>query len=132
MKKIKLSETQKNSNSTDEYTLDPTEEYIIDLEEELAFQTAIAGTFKLMGPPPAIKSYHTWLFENNFNVKSPNPTNHVVSEYFGVKPLWKNDYSQGIAMRAENEDDYFIVMECSSMNTGYKHTKIILTLFGCM
>lgn len=28
--------------------------------------------------------------------------------------------------------DYFIVMECSNMNKGYKHTKIILTLGGCI
>ena len=32
----------------------------------------------------------------------------------------------------ENEDDYFIVMECSRLNEGFKYTQIILTLGGCM
>lgn len=32
----------------------------------------------------------------------------------------------------EHNSDYFIVMECSNMNKGYKHTKIILTLGGCI
>lgn len=38
-------------------------------------------------------------------------------------PLWKTAYSQGIVVKAENDDDYFIVMECSRENSGYKHTK---------
>lgn len=76
--------------------------------------------------------YHAWLFENGFNVELPNPTNEVVASYYGVKPLWKTDYSQGIVVMAEDESDYFIVMECSSRNRGYKHTKIILTMGGCM
>ena len=64
----------------------------------------------------------------------PNPTNDVVAPYYGVKPLWKTDYSQGIVVKAENEDDYFIVMECSNKNEnkGYKCTKVILTMGGCM
>lgn len=33
---------------------------------------------------------------------------------------------------AENESDYCIVMECSGKNKGYKRTKIILTMGGCM
>lgn len=78
------------------------------------------------------ENYHAWLFENGFNVELPNPTNEVVASYYGVKPLWKTDYSQGIVVMAEDESDYFIVMECSSRNRGYKHTKIILTMGGCM
>lgn len=70
--------------------------------------------------------------KNGFNVELPNPTNEVVASYYGVKPLWKTDYSQGIVVMAEDESDYFIVMECSSRNRGYKHTKIILTMGGCM
>lgn len=31
---------------------------------------------------------------------------------------------------AENDNDYFIVMECSSKNKGYKHAKVILTMGG--
>lgn len=62
----------------------------------------------------------------------PNPTNEVVAPYYGVGPLWKTEYSQGIVVRAEDDDDYYIVMECSSKNKGYKHTKVILTMGGCM
>lgn len=132
MKKIKLTEYKEKKNSTDEYHLDPTEKYVIDLEKEMKFQTAIMMSFQIMGPPPALKNYHAWLFENGFNVDAPNPTNEIVASYYGVKPLWRTAYSQGIVVMAENDSDYFIVMECSSKNKGYRHTKVILTLGGCM
>lgn len=132
MKKIKLNEDFGEITSIDEYELDPTEEYVIDVEEEMEFQTATMMSFKIMGPPPALKNYHAWLFENGFNVDVPNPTNEVVARYYGIKPLWKTAYSQGIVVKAENDSDYFIVMECSSKNKGYKHAKVILTLGGCM
>ena len=85
-----------------------------------------------MDAPPALKNYHAWLFENGFNVDSPNPTNEFVASYYGVKPLWKTDYSQGIVVKNENDSDYYIVMECSNKNKGYKHTKVILTPGGCI
>lgn len=132
MKKIKLNDKLKMETSIDGYKLDPTEKYVINIEEEMEFQIAIMKSFKIMGPPPALKNYHAWLFENGFNVNEPNPTNEFVSSYYGVKPLWKTAYSQGIVVKAENESDYFIVMECSSKNKGYKHTEVILTLGGCM
>ena len=132
MKKIKLHDIQERRNSADEYTLDPTEKYVINLEEEMEFQMAVMMSFQMMGLPPAIKNYHAWLFENGFNVELPNPTNEVVAPYYGVKPLWKTDYSQGIVVMVEDESDYYIVMECSSRNTGYKQTKIILTMGGCI
>ena len=132
MKKIKLNDKLKMETSIDGYKLDPTEKYVINIEEEMEFQIAIMMSFKIMGPPPALKNYHAWLFENGFNVNEPNPTNEFVSSYYGVKPLWKTAYSQGIVVKAENESDYFIVMECSSKNKGYKHTEVILTLSGCM
>lgn len=132
MKKIKLNDKLEKRIFNDGYTLDPTEKYVVDLEEEMEFQSAIIMSFQIMGPPPALKNYHAWLFENGFNVELPNPTNEVVAPYYGVKPLWKSDYSQGIVVMAENESDYFIVMECSSRNKGYKHTKVILTMGGCM
>lgn len=56
----------------------------------------------------------------------------VVARYYGVKPLWENAYSQSIVVKAENDSDYFIIMECSNKNKGYKHTQVILTLGGCM
>lgn len=132
MKKIKLNDKLKMETSIDGYKLDPTEKYVINIEEEMEFQIAIMMSFKIMGPPPALKNYHAWLFENGFNVNEPNPTNEFVSSYYSVKPLWKTAYSQGIVVKAENESDYFIVMECSSKNKGYKHTEVILTLGGCM
>ena len=132
MKKIKLNEVFDGKTSTDEYMLDATEKYVINIEDEIKFQMAILVSFQTMGPPPAIKNYHAWLFENGFNVEMPNPTNEFVAQYYGVKPLWKTAYSQGIVVKAENDSDYFIIMECSIKNKGYKHTKVILTLGGCM
>lgn len=132
MKKIRLNENLEKKTSIDEYKLDPTEKYVIDIEEEMEFQIATMISFQIMGPPPALKNYHAWLFENGFNVDAPNPTNEVVARYYGVKPLWKTAYSQGIVVMAENDSDYFIVMECSSKNMGYKHAKIILTMGACM
>lgn len=132
MKKIKLNEDAGKITSIDEYILDPTEKYVIDIEEEMEFQMATMMSFKIMGPPPALKNYHAWLFENGFNAEAPNPTNEVVAHYYGVKPLWKTAYSQGIVVKAENNSDYFIIMECSNKNKGYKHTQVILTLGGCM
>lgn len=132
MKKIKLNDSSLQQTSADEYVLDPTEKYVIDLEKEIGFQSAIMASFQIMGVPPALKNYHAWLYENGFNLDAPNPTNEVVAPYYGVKPLWKTPYSQGIVVRAEDDDDYFIVMECSSKNRGYKHTMVILTMGGCM
>lgn len=132
MKKIKLNESLGLRMSVDEYILDPTEKYVIDIEEEREFQMAIMMSFQVMGPPPALKNYHAWLYENGFNVDEPNPTNEFVARYYGVKPLWKTAYSQGIVVKDENDGDYFIVMECSNKNTGYKHTQVILTMGGCV
>lgn len=131
MIKIKLNEVKKKTTS-DEYALEPTEKYVINLDEEMEFQTATLMAFQVIGAPPALKNYHAWLYENGFNVEMPNPTNEFVASYYGVKPLWVTPYSQGVVVRAENEDDYFIVMECSNKNRGYKYAKIILTLGGCM
>ena len=132
MKKIKLNEDKGKRLLIDKYILDPTEKYIIDVEEEIEFQMATMMSFQIMGPPPALKNYHAWLFENGFNVETPNPTNEVVARYYGIKPLWKTEYSQGIVVKDEKDSDYFIVMECSSKNKGYKHLQVILTLGGCM
>lgn len=132
MKKINLNDSLLQQTSADEYILDPTEKYVIDLEKEIGFQSAIMASFQIMGAPPALKNYHAWLYENGFNLDAPNPTNEVVAPYYGVKPLWKTPYSQGIVVMAEGDSDYYIVMECSSKNKGYKHTMVILTLGGCM
>ena len=132
MLKIKLREATKNLDLNDGYYLNPNKQYVFNLDEEIEYQSSIIMSFQIMGPPPAIKNYYAWLFENGFDTNSPNPTNEYVSRYYGVKPLWKTDYSQGIVMRNENDSDYYIVMECSNMNRGYTHTIIILTLGGCI
>lgn len=132
MKKINLSDSIENEMSVDGYRLDPTEKYVINFLEEIEFQQSIMMSFNIMGYPPALNNYHAWLFENGFSVEDPNPTNELVAKYYGVKPLWKTDYSQGIVVKDENDSDYFIVMECSNKNKGYKHTIVILTLGGCM
>lgn len=132
MKQIKLNDGSQQRPLVDEYILDPTEEYVIDLERETEFQIATMMSFQIMGTPPAIKNYHAWLYENGFNLDAPNPTNEVVAPYYGVKPLWKTPYSQGVVVMVEGDDDYYIVMECSSKNKGYKHAMIILTMGGCM
>lgn len=132
MRKISLNNNQGLSKDNLEYELIPTEEYVINVQDEIKFQQAIYMSFQVMGAPPALKNYHAWLFKNGFNVDYPNPTNIFVAKYYGVEPLWKTDYSQGIVVKAEDDDDYYIIMECSRKNKGYKHTKIILTLGGCM
>ena len=40
MKKIKLNKNLGRKTSIDEYILDPTEKYVIDIEEEMEFQVA--------------------------------------------------------------------------------------------
>lgn len=132
MKRIMLNESFDYQNNNDEYKLLPNEKYVIDIEYEWDYQNAIYKSFRVTGAPPALKNYHAWLLENGFNVEAPNPTNEFVAQYYGVKPLWKTDYSQGIVVRNEHDHDYYIVMECSRKNKGYKHSLIILTLGGCI
>lgn len=132
MKKVNLSDSMENEILDGGYRLDPSEKYVINLIEEMEFQQSIMMSFQIMGYPPALKNYYAWLFENGFSVESTNPTNEFVAKYYGVKPLWKTDYSQGIVVKDEKDSDYYIVMECSNKNRGYKHTIVILTLGGCM
>lgn len=132
MKKINFNKNLDKYASSDEYILDPTEKYLINIEEEMESQIATMMAFQVMGAPPALKNYHAWLFENGFSIENPNTTNEAVGSYYGVKPLWKTEYSQGIVVKSENDSDYFIIMECSNKNKGYKHSIVILTLGGCL
>ncbi|WP_312280293.1 hypothetical protein [Oscillibacter sp.] len=131
MKKLKLNENFGKTVITHGYELDPTEQYCFCLEDEFEQQQSIASAVMTMGLP-ALNDYHKWLKDNGFNVDMPNPTNNFVEPYFGAKPLWTTDLSQGIVVKDENDDDYYIVMECSRLNTGFKYTQIILTLGGCI
>lgn len=132
MKKIKLNSGMKPENSIDGYRLNPSEKYVINLRDEMEFAIATLQAAQIFGFPPAFKNWHAWLFENGFSAESPNPTNEFVAKFYGVEPLWKTPYSMGIIVKAEDDDDYYIVMECSSKNRGFKHTQIILTMGGCM
>jgi hypothetical protein len=131
MKKIKLNKDFGKSVIAYGYELDPTEQYCICLEDELDQQQSILSAVRTMCHP-ALSDYYKWLKDNGFNVDIPNPNNSFVAPYFGTKPLWTTDLSQGIVVKAENDDDYYVVMECSRQNTGFKYTQIILTLGGCM
>lgn len=62
----------------------------------------------------------------------PNPTNDFVEKFYGVKSLWKTDLSQGLVVKDEHDDDYYILMECTRENKGFKYTQLVLTLDGCM
>lgn len=131
MKKLKLNENMGQIVAQRGYELDAAEKYVINIERELTEQSAIATAITTIGLP-ALKDYHKWLMDNGFDVNMSNPTNSYVSAFYGIKALWTTELSQGIVMRAENEEDYFIVMECSRLNEGFKYTQIILTLGGCM
>ncbi len=132
MKKININQFTAEQKSNTGYRLDASEKYVVNIAEELEGQMAILGAFNIFGPPPALKNYHAWLFENGFNTDMPNPTNEFVAPYYGVKPLWRTAYSQGIVVLDEDLIDYYILMECSSKNKGYKHTIVVLTLGGCL
>ena len=86
MQKIKLNDNMGTIVKSHGYELNPCEEYIINLDEEMHSQSAILAAFKTMGTPNALKDYHKWLKENGFNVELPNPTNSFVSGYYGKKP----------------------------------------------
>lgn len=131
MKKIKLNKAFGETVKASGYELDPTKEYVINIKDEWEEQFGIMTAVQSMGLT-AIEDYYKWLTDNGFDDNIPNPTNKFVAKYYGIKPLWKTDFSQGIVVKAENEDDYFIVMECSRLNEGFKYTQIILTLDGCL
>jgi len=130
MKEIRLNDYS-IPKKTNGYRLDPKEKYVIDLKQEIDFQIAVVKSYQEFGYPPAIKNYHAWLYENGFSQEAPCPTNDVVAPYYGEKPLWITPYSQGIAVKVKDDDDFYIVMECSEKNKGYKSTQIIVTLLGC-
>ena len=132
MKKLNLFCGMKSKKTIDGYRLNPTEKNVINLEDEMEFAMLTMQTVHMFGFPPAFKNWYAWLFENGFSTETPNPTNEFVAKFYGVEPLWKTLYSIGIVVKAEEDDDYYIVMECSSRNTGFKHTQIILTMGGCM
>lgn len=114
------------------YALDPGCQYVIDAHVESLRSIRLFELYTQCGFPPAIKIWHAWLFKHGFSVEVPNVTNSSVAEYYGVKPLWCADYSQGVVVRAVGEDDYFVVMECGHACVGYQHLQVLLTPSGCL
>ena len=131
MEKIKLNKDFGKIVEVRGYELDATNKYIINVKNEIEEQAAVLTAIDVMGLP-ALDDYYKWLIDNGFNPIMPNPTNDFVSKYYGVKPLWSTSLSQGIVVKAEDDDDYYIVMECSRLNTGFKYTQIIVAVGGCL
>lgn len=126
---IKLNETKLEKQG--EYYLDATQEYEISSDAEFdkvpfVFRSVMSTGFK------AIDDYHRWLIDNGFNPYVPNPTNEFVSKFYGKKPLWKTELSQGIVVKDPDYDDYYIVLECSRNNPGYKYLQVLVTPGGCL
>ena len=131
MQKIKLNKDFGQIVKAHGFELDATKKYVINMGDELEQQMSIMQAVQMM-VLPAMKDYHTWLKNSGFNVNMPDPTNDFVSKSYGVKPLWRTELSQRIVVKEESDDDYYIVMECSRLNEGFKYTQIIVTLGGCM
>ncbi|MGK0714407.1 hypothetical protein ACSHWF_09205 [Aerococcus urinaeequi] len=131
MEKIILNQTMGKNVNPHNYVLSATKKYVMNLEEEIPKQMSILQAVQTMGLE-AINDWWRWLESNGFSKDQPNPTNSFVEKFYGKSPLWKTELSQGLVMRNEDDDDYYIVMECSRENEGFKYTQLVLTLGGCM
>lgn len=131
MKKIKLNYSKGKIDASKGYILDPKEEYVITLEDEFEEQSAILASVQMF-PLTAIFDWHNWLAKNGISLDYINPSNSLVGKYYGKEPLWITELSQGLVMKNENDDDFYIVMECSRENEGFKRIQIVLTMGGCM
>lgn len=90
MEKIKLNKNFGKAVTSHGYELDPSKEYLIDINEEIKQQMDIAVAINTMGLS-ALDDYYKWLVENGFDENMPNSTNECVSKYYGKKSLWSND-----------------------------------------
>lgn len=131
MEKLKLNKDMGKSVTPHGYELSETKKYVIDLEKELEEQISILRAVSTIGLE-AMNDWWNWLKSNGFSIEAPNPTNDFVEIFYGVESLWKTDLSQGLVVKNEDDDDFYIIMECSRENEGFKYTQIILTLGGCM
>ena len=87
MKKLKLNSGMEPEKTKDSYRLNPTEKYVINLEDEMEFAISTMQAIHMFGFPPAFKNWHAWLFENGFSTGTPNPTNEFVAKFYGREPL---------------------------------------------
>lgn len=126
MKKIKLNENVNNPTKTQGFELNPSEEYIINMDDEFGQQTAIMASAQTM-ELTCIKDYHKWLLDNDIDGYKPNPSKELLLKFYGKEPLWKTEDSQGLVIKDENEDSFYILMECSGSIPNFKYAQIILT-----
>ena len=63
MKKLKLNSGMKSKKTIDGYRLNPTEKYVINLEDEMEFAMLTMQTVHMFGFPPAFKNWYAWLCE---------------------------------------------------------------------
>lgn len=131
MEKLKLNKDMGELVKPNGYNLDASKEYIIKLDDEIQEQISILQAVQMMGLE-AVGDWWKWLVKNGFDAGRPNPTNSYVESFYGKKPLWKSNLSQGLVVKNEDDDDYYVIMECSRENEGFKYTQIILTLGGCL
>lgn len=107
----------------DGYLLRGDIKYLIDYEEEASVQEAIMASVLVMGPPEGLKDYHRWLKRNKTNEENMNL--ELLDMHYGIKSLWETKYSQGLVMK-DIQGKYYIVLDCSRENTGYKYSQIIV------
>lgn len=128
---LKLNGDSRKVISLHGYAIDPAKEYVIELGKEMAEQDIIGTLHDVVGAPPAVSDYFTWLVTNGFDPENPQPTNASVSACYGKCPLWTSALSQGFVVKSTSDDNYYIVMDCSRLNGAYKYMQIILTPEGC-
>ncbi len=126
MKKIKLNENINNPMKPQGYELNPSEEYVINMDDEFDQQSAIMASAQMM-ELTCIKDYHKWLLDNDIDGYNPNPSKELLSKFYGKEPLWQTEESQGLVIKDENEDSFYILMECSGSNQNFKYAQIVLT-----
>lgn len=130
MEKLKLNKDMGKLVKGSGYKLDASKEYVINLDDEIQEQISILQAVQMMGLE-AMNDWWKWLEKNGFDAVQPNPTNSYVEGFYGKKPLWQSNLSQGLVVKDEF-DDYYIIMECSREIEGFKYTQIVLTVGGCV
>ena len=125
-----------------DYEIDPTEKLVFDFKKEAEIISSQMAAMQIFGQPKALEDFWDWCNKQNFkNVTMEDELgnltkvweipNAFVEKYYGEKPLWKTEYSQGVVIREKNDDDYYIIVECSYLNKGYKYTRLLVTPGGC-
>lgn len=119
------------------YTVNPYKKHVFDSEKDWEAIALTMFTIGACGQPKAFEDYWKWCEENNVptsvidGIKTYHIPNELAAKFYGEGPLWETPYSQGIVIREKKEDDYYVMLECSKNNPGWKYAKILLTPYGC-